>query len=92
MTISDTSPAAARVLLEGYRAMSPQQRLNRVLELNRLLDEVIEGVIRSQHEGELSEDDLLRLSALRRLDAELVERAMAARTRIRPIHNSDATE
>ena len=72
--------------------MSPQQRLNRVVELNRMLDEVIEGAIRSQHEGELSEDDLLRLSALRRLDPELVEQVMEARTRIRIAKNSDATE
>jgi len=92
MSVSDTSPSAARILLEGYRLMSPQQRLNRVVELNRMLDEVIEGVIRSQHEGELSEDDLLRLSALRRLDPELVQKAMEERTRIRAARNSDATE
>ncbi|MFV1981601.1 MAG: hypothetical protein ACC655_10640 [Rhodothermia bacterium] len=90
--MSDTSPSAARILLEGYRSMTPQQRLDRVVELNRMLDEVIEGVIRSQHEGELSEDDLLRFSALRRLDPELVEWAMEARTRIRSAKNSDATE
>jgi hypothetical protein len=82
MSLSDTSPVAARLLQDGYRAMSPEQRLDRIVELNRALDQVIEAVIRRQHEGELSEDDLVRLSALRYLDAELVEKVTVVKKRL----------
>ena len=90
MASPDTSPAAARVLLNGIRSMTPRQRLDRVVELNRALDQVVEAVIRSQHEGELDVDDIVRLSALRHLDSDLVRKVTAAKSRL--IGESDATE
>ncbi|MBA2245339.1 MAG: hypothetical protein H0W11_10310, partial [Gemmatimonadetes bacterium] len=37
---SDTSPDAERVLLEGYRRMSPREKLQRVVALNRTLEQL----------------------------------------------------
>jgi len=63
---SDTSPEAERILLEGYRRMSPTDRLGRVLALNRALEQLAEARIRATHGPDLPERELrLRLAALR---------------------------
>ncbi len=65
-SVSDTSPAAERVLLEGYRRMSPREKLQRVVALNRTLEQLARARIRAQYGEHLTERELrLRLGALR---------------------------
>ena len=65
MEPSDTSPEAEAFLLEGYRRMSPGDKLRRVASLNRALVQLAAARIRAQY-GEVSEEEMrLRLGALR---------------------------
>ena len=62
----DTSPEARRVQVEGYRRMSPQQKLARVFSLNRTLECLASARIKAWYGPQLSERELrLRLAALR---------------------------
>ena len=62
---SDTSPDAERVLIEGYRRMSPADKLARVFSLNRALEELGRARIRAQY-GDVPEREVrLRLAAPR---------------------------
>ena len=64
-TPSDTSAEAAAILLEGYRRMSPSQKLQRVIELNRAAEALASARLRARY-GELdARTHLLRLAALR---------------------------
>jgi hypothetical protein len=65
MGISDTSPEAERILIEGYRRMTPTQKLQRVESLNRALLLLQKARIRADY-GEVPADEMrLRLGALR---------------------------
>jgi hypothetical protein len=69
---SDTSPEAERLLIEGFRKMSPAEKLGRVASLNRFLSELATARLRAQYGADLSPRELrLRLAALR-LDATLM--------------------
>ena len=81
MPVSDTSPAAANLLIEGYRSMSPTERLQRVASLNRALDEVTAAMIRAQSEVDLPEHRVAELAAARYLDKALLEAVLSARAR-----------
>lgn len=71
----DTTPEAEELLLTGYRAMSPEEKLRRIFDLNRLAEEVAAERIRSQYGPDLSARELqLRLAALR-IDRETMIRA-----------------
>lgn len=62
---SDTSPEAEAFLIEGYRRMSPTDKLRRVESLNRALVKLAAARIRAQY-GDIPEDEMrLRLGALR---------------------------
>jgi hypothetical protein len=62
---SDTSAAAEAFLLEGYRRMSPGDKLRRVASLNRALTQLAAARIRAQY-GDIPADEMrLRLGALR---------------------------
>lgn len=62
---SDTSPEAEAFLIEGYRRMSPAEKLRRVASLNRALTKLAAARIRAQY-GDVPEDEMrLRLGALR---------------------------
>ena len=62
---SDTSPEAERFLIEGYRRMTPTQKLQRVASLNRALMTLQKARIRAEY-GEISEEEMrMRLGALR---------------------------
>jgi hypothetical protein len=62
---SDTSPEAQRFLNEGYRRMTPAERLQRVESLNRALVLLQKARIRAQY-GDIPEEEMrLRLGALR---------------------------
>jgi hypothetical protein len=67
---NDTSPDAERVVLEGLRAMSPAEKLQRVAALNRALMELASARLREQYGADMSPRELkLRLAALH-LDAD----------------------
>ena len=60
----DTSPAIQKILLAGYRQMSPQQKLKRVSELTKAVQQLALARIRKQY-GTCSErEQHLRLAAL----------------------------
>jgi hypothetical protein len=66
---TDTSAAAERLLIEGYRQMAPKIKLARVVALNRALVELATARLRSQYGAALTQRELrLRLAALH-LDA-----------------------
>lgn len=63
--LSDTSPEAERVLIEGYRRMSPAEKLERVFSLNRALEKLQAARIRADY-GDIPEREMrLRLASLR---------------------------
>jgi hypothetical protein len=63
--LSDTSPDAERVLIEGYRRMTPAQRLDRVFSMNRALEQLQRARIAAEY-GDIPEREMrLRLAALR---------------------------
>ncbi len=60
----DTPPHIRKILIEGYRRMSPQQKLQRVSEMTRAVQQLALARIRKQY-GALPERELrLRLAAL----------------------------
>ena len=65
MGLSDTSPEAERILIEGYRRMTPTQKLQRVESLNRALVLLQKARIRADY-GDISDVEMrMRLGALR---------------------------
>jgi hypothetical protein len=65
MSLSDTSPEALRFLNEGYRRMTPTQKLQRVESLNRALVLLQKARIRAQY-GDIPQEEMrMRLGALR---------------------------
>jgi hypothetical protein len=63
---NDTSPEAERILIEGYRRMSPAKKLQRVVALNRAVEQLAAARILSQYGPDLPGRELrLRLAALR---------------------------
>ncbi len=66
MPVSDTRPEAEAVLLRGYAEMRPAEKLRRVVELNRLVEELAAARIHKEYGPEISDRELaLRLAALR---------------------------
>jgi hypothetical protein len=62
--VRDTSPSIQKILIAGYRRMSPQQKLNRVSELTKAVQQLALARIRKQY-GTCSErEQHLRLAAL----------------------------
>jgi hypothetical protein len=69
---SDTAPAVEQLIIEGYRRMSPAEKLGRVVALNRALDQLATARLRARYGSHLHDEELrLRLAALR-LDATLM--------------------
>lgn len=61
---SDTSPQIQEILISGYRRMSPQQKLKRVNELTKAVQQLALARIRQQY-GTVSErEQRLRLASL----------------------------
>jgi hypothetical protein len=60
----DTNPEILKIIIEGYRAMSPQQKLIRVNELTRSIQQLALARIRKQF-GDIPEhEQKLRLASL----------------------------
>jgi hypothetical protein len=65
LPLSDTSPEAERFLIDGYRRMSPTQKLERVFSLNRMIEQLQRARITADY-GEMPEREMrLRLASLR---------------------------
>ena len=65
LLFDDTPPAIEDRLIEGYRRMSPSDKLGRVESLNRALVGLARARIRDQYGPDLSERELrLRVAAL----------------------------
>ena len=61
----DTPAEIEEILLEGYRRMSPAEKLRRVIELGEAAEAMAAARIRSQYGHDVSERELrLRLAAL----------------------------
>ena len=61
----DTPPEIEERLLEGYRRMTPWEKLRQVFELNRMAQQMAAMRIQAQYGPNLSERELrLRLAAL----------------------------
>jgi Ser/Thr protein kinase RdoA (MazF antagonist) len=65
----DTSPEAEAILIQGYRRMSPAQKLHRVEDLTRTVQLMALARIRTQHPNATEREVKLRLASLW-LDAE----------------------
>lgn len=63
--LSDTAPEAEAILLEGYRRMAPQEKLERVMDLNHAVRELALSRILAKYGPDLSEQErALRLASL----------------------------
>ena len=62
--IDDTAPEAHRVLVEGYRLMSPAQKMRRMESLNHGVQQLALARIRAQHPDADEEELKLRLASL----------------------------
>lgn len=71
----DTPPEVRAMMIEGYRRMSPAEKLQRVVDLNRAVESLARARIRERYGPDLSarEEDL-RLASLYR-DRETMIRA-----------------
>ncbi len=62
--IQDTSPQIQKLIIDGYRRMSPQQKLKRVDELTKAIQQLALSRISKKH-GPISEkEQQLRLASL----------------------------
>lgn len=59
----DTDPAVEAILIEGYRRMSPSQKLDRVRALTRAVQELALADIRRRHPNADEREQALRLAS-----------------------------
>lgn len=71
---NDTHPAVEAMIVEGYRRMSPAQKLERVAALTRALDELALSDVRRRFPEASEREQALRVAS-RRLDADTMRRA-----------------
>jgi hypothetical protein len=70
----DTNPAAEAILVEGYRKMSPSEKLERVRALTRAVQELALLDIRQRHPDADEREQAMRLAS-RWIEPELMLRA-----------------
>jgi hypothetical protein len=71
---NDTHPKIELLLVEGYRKMSPSQKLERVRALTRAVQELALADVRRRHPDADSREQALRLAS-RWIEPELMVRA-----------------
>ena len=76
----DTHPQAERVLIEGYRRMSPEHKLGIMQEMARHAEAVQRAEIALRH-PRADEREIRQRFAARWLGSELAARVLAARER-----------
>lgn len=63
-TAQDTDPKIAKIIIEGYRKMTPLQKLQKVGELNKSIQQIALARIKKQY-GDISErEQRLHLASL----------------------------
>lgn len=72
--LSDTPPDVERRLIEGLRAMSGEEKLLRLRDLNQLLDRLAEADVRRRYPAASEREIRLRVVS-RRVPADLLRRA-----------------
>lgn len=77
----DTSPAAERVLLDGYRRMSSVRKARQISELTRGAQQMALARLRGEDPGATERELQLRLAALW-LPADLLERVVLHAQRV----------
>ena len=64
MGLTDTSPEIQKILVRGYQKMNPREKMKRVSELNRSIQQMALARIRREY-GNISEkEQQLRLASL----------------------------
>lgn len=71
---NDTRPEIEKMLIEGYRRMSAQEKIDRVDELNRTIQRLALSDIRERHPEADEREQMLRLAS-RWLEPELMLKA-----------------
>jgi hypothetical protein len=71
---ADTDPAAERVLIEGYRRMTPAERLARAMDLIQAAQLLVEADVRRRHPDASEREVALRV-AFRRIPPDLMRSA-----------------
>jgi hypothetical protein len=61
---NDTSPAMEKILIEGYRSMSPERKLRQVTALTQMVQRLALTRIREQYGAMTEKEEKLRLAAL----------------------------
>ncbi|MCP4351386.1 MAG: hypothetical protein GY795_38460 [Desulfobacterales bacterium] len=64
MTINDTPPHVQKMLIAGYRRMTPQQKMQRFSELTKAVQQFALARIRKQYGNISEQEQRLRLAAL----------------------------
>ncbi len=72
--LTDTHPTVEALIIEGYRRMSPAQKLARVAALTRTVQELALADIRQRHPAASIEEQSLRLAS-RWLEPDLMLKA-----------------
>ena len=62
--LSDTSPAMHKLIVEGYRKMPPHEKLMRVDEMTKAVQQLALARIRRQYKGISEREERLRLASL----------------------------
>lgn len=63
--MTDTHPAMQQILLQGYRRMTPLQKLQKVNQLTLAVQQMALARIRTQYPADDGRTHLLRLASLR---------------------------
>lgn len=63
--VHDTPPHIQKILIAGYRNMSPQQKLQRVSQLTLAVQQLALARIRKRYDGCPEREQQLRLASLR---------------------------
>ena len=74
MIPNDTDPKIMAILIEGYRKMTPAQKLERVFALTRAVQQLALADIRRRHPDAGEREQALRLAS-RWIDPELMRSA-----------------
>jgi hypothetical protein len=64
MDFTDTDPKIQKILLDGYRKMSPQQKMLRVSELTKSIQQLALSRIQKQYPNSSEREQRLRLASL----------------------------
>ena len=62
--VNDTSPEAQKILIEGYRNMTPRQKMRCITELNKMVQQLALARIQKQYGNIPEREKRFRLASL----------------------------